>query len=47
MHGIDVVLEVRVALEEPVGPADPAVEGQVLRIGVLDAVLPLLVPETQ
>ena len=44
MHGLDVVLEMGVTLEEPVWPADPAVEGQVVRGGVLDAVLPLHVP---
>ena len=44
VHGLDVVLEVGVALEEPVRPADPAVEGQVVRGGVLDAILPLHVP---
>ena len=44
VHGLNVVLEVGITLEESVGPADPAVEGQVIRIGVLDAVLPLLMP---
>ena len=44
VHGLDVVLEMGVALEEPVGPAHPAVEGQVVRGRVLDPVLPLHVP---
>ena len=45
MHGFDVVLKVGVTLKEPVGAANPAVKGQVIRAGVLDAVLPLLMPE--